>query len=150
MAGEDNMLQDSYSFAVDRGFAVLSRMAGHHDAWPPPNTGNVNDDILLDAVYGGSFDPDVPGEYTVYRVDWLDELPGEEAQDPLSEIDEDELAQARELRAQRQRRRISGEPVEAFRRHLDDNFKGWLYHHGKDEVFVLAEASDEDQPSRFE
>lgn len=128
-------LQDSYSIAVDRGYAVLSRMAHPEQAWPPPNTGNINEEIMLDSVYGGSIDPESPGEYLVYSIDWVDEIPAERPIDP---------EQAPDISPQVSR--AIGEPTEAFTRHLDDYFKGWIYHRGRQELYVLAPDQDELPP----
>lgn len=124
MTGAYHRLKSNYDISTNEGFARLSRMAGRDYEWPPPNTGNVNEDIMLDAVYGGAADPSVPREYAVYSVDWLDENP-----DDVEEIPEVE--------------RVSGEPQEDFTRYLDENFEGWVYHRERGEVYVLTEESDE-------
>jgi hypothetical protein len=144
MANGFNRLQSSYSIALNEGYAVLSRMAGRNPEWPHPNSGNVDEEIMLDAVYGGSANPEVPGEYTVYSVDWLDEIP--------DESDEEALKAAQDIAdgAAARSKRVSGEPTEEFRRYLDDNFKGWVYHHGRGEVFVIADDSDEDYPHQHD
>jgi hypothetical protein len=110
--------------ATNEGFALLSRMAGRDYDSLPSDTGNVNDEIMLDAVYGGAASPDEPQEYTVYSVDWLDEMPE----------DVEELADAE---------RVAGEPIEDFTRYLDENFEGWVYHHDRGEVYVLSQQTDE-------
>lgn len=123
MPGAHHGLKSNYSIETNEGFARLSRMAGRDYEWPAPNSGNVNEDIFLDAVYGGAADPSVPQEYAVYSVDWLDE----HAED-VSELEEE---------------RVSGEPVEDFTRYLDENFEGWVYHHDRGEVYVVKEEGDE-------
>jgi|GEM_PF-3796578 len=124
-------LEARYAVELNQGYAVLARMSGFQDG-PAPNTGNVDDEIMLNAVYGGTASPDALGPYTVYQVDWLDEIP-----------DEDANQDALRIKSAPHRERISGEPTEAFRRYLDDHFKGWIYHHGRGELYVIAEPGED-------
>lgn len=132
MPRQSDPLESRYAVELDRGYAVLARMS---DASAPtaPNTGNVDDEIMLNAVYGGTASPDIPGPYTVYQVDWLDALPDDDAsQDALG------------LPSATHRQRVSGQPAEAFQRYLDDQFKGWIYHHARGELYVIAEPSGDE------
>lgn len=131
MTNSQQKLEARYAVELGQGYAVLARMGGTQ-ADPTPNTGNVGDEIMLNAVYGGSASPDIPGPYAVYQVDWLDELP---AETNLEEINQDALR----VQSATNRERISGEPAEAFHRYLDDQFKGWVYHHGRGELYVIAD-----------
>lgn len=127
MANSLQKLEARYSVELAQGYAVLARMSGAPED-PAPNTGNIDDEIMLNAVYGGSASPDTLGPYAVYQVDWLDDLP-----------DEDSNQDALRVQSATNRERISGEPAEAFRRYLDDQFKGWVYHHGRGELYVIAD-----------
>lgn len=126
MPGAYHRLKSNYSIETNEGFARLSRMSGRDYEELPPNSGNVNEDIMLDAVYGGAADPSVPNEYAVYSVEWLDEHP-----EDVEEIPDTE--------------RAFGEPQEDFTRYLDENFEGWVYHKDRGEVYVLTEETDEDR-----
>lgn len=166
MAKPHRGLKGSYSVETSEGFARLSRMAGRDYRWPPPNSGNVNEDIMLDAVYGGAADPSAPREYAVYSIEWLEEHPEAaeeiEAAEAGSEAERKEAERTRdkEIDAAEQPRRgeavegtdehtgserVSGEPVEEFTRYLDETFSGWVYHQDRDEVYVMGEDSDEDR-----
>ncbi len=125
MPGAYHGLKSSYSIETNEGFARLSRMAGRDFERQVfrDDSGNVNDDIFLDAVYGGAANPDAPHEYAVYSVDWLDEHPE----------DVEEIAELE---------RVAGEPVEDFTRYLDENFEGWVYHHDRGEVYVVKQSGD--------
>lgn len=167
MAGFHRDLRENYSVETMEGFARLSRMSEREDQWPPQDSGNVGDDIYLDAVYGGVADPSQPREYAVYSIEWLEEHPDEAAEIAAAEErDEEELdrlerEQDEEIEAAETPQtgqnpeepdehqgveRTSGEPVEEFTRYLDENFRGWVYRKKHDEVYVLAEASDGDRP----
>lgn len=124
MPGAYHGLKSNYSVSTNEGFARLSRMAGRDYESLPLDSGNVNEDIMIDAVYGGAANPDEAQEYTVYSVDWLDENPEE-----VEDLEESE--------------RAFGEPVEEFTRYLNENFEGWVYHHDRGEVYVLNEQTDD-------
>ncbi|MFW5968278.1 MAG: hypothetical protein ACOCV2_12205 [Persicimonas sp.] len=166
MAGFHRDLKESYSIETMEGFARLSRMSGREDQWPPSESGNVDDDIYLDAVYGGVADPSQPREYVVYSIEWLEEHPDEAAEIAAAEErDEEELdrlerEQDEEIRAaetpepsegfeepdeHQAIERSSGEPAEEFTRYLDETFRGWVYRKKHDEVYVLAETPDDDR-----
>jgi hypothetical protein len=130
MPGVHHNLKANYSIETSEGFARLSRMAGRDYSWPPPNTGNVNEDIMIDAVYGGSVEPDAHQEFAVFNVDWLDEHP-EDAEELDQISDTDQIEQVR------------GRPVEEFTRYLDETFPGWVYHHERGEVYVVLPEGDE-------
>ena len=124
MAGAYHRLKSNYSIETNEGFARLSRMADYEDhRGLPPNTGNVNEELLVDAVYGGAANPEEPQQYAVYSVDWLDKSPG----------DVDEIPDTV--------RSSAAEPQEDFMRYLDENFEGWVYHRERGEVYVLTEDS---------
>lgn len=112
MPGAKNRLKTEYSFAVNEGFAQLQRMAGRDYHHLPPNSGNTNDDIYLDAVYGGHADPEEPQEFTVYSVDW------------------DERGRPH---------RVDEEPSAPFEKRLDEEFPGWIYRKDSDELYVLKD-----------
>ncbi|AWV90826.1 hypothetical protein [Bradymonas sediminis] len=132
MENERQDLESRYAVELAQGYAVLARMSGFQED-TAPNTGNVDDEIMLNAVYGGSASPEHLGPYTVYQVDWLDELP-----------DEDQSEDALRVLSATNRERIAGEPAEAFQRYLDDQFKGWVYHHERGELYVIADQSEDD------
>jgi hypothetical protein len=100
-------------------------MAGRDYESLPFDSGNVNEDIMLDAVYGGAANPDEPQEYIVYSVDWSEDHP-EDVDEKFEEVG-----------------RAGGEPVEDFARYLDQNFDGWVYHRDRGEVYVLNDQTDE-------
>lgn len=131
MSTSRQQLEARYAVELNQGYAVLARMSGSPQD-PAPNTGNVDEEILLNAVYGGSASPDTPGPYTVYQVDWLDELP-----------EQDGNQDALRTQSAAHRERVAGEPTEAFQRYLDDHFKGWIYHHGRGELYVIAEPGED-------
>ena len=135
MPGAHHNLKANYSISTNEGFARLSRMAGKSYEWPPPNSGNVNEGIMIDAVYGGAADPDVPGEYAVYSIDWLEEHP-EEAEDLARSTD---AQRAEEADLPEEAQRVEGEPVEDFAQRLNDLFPGWVYNQERDEVYVLKQ-----------
>ncbi|MFP4598068.1 MAG: hypothetical protein ACLFVJ_07440 [Persicimonas sp.] len=124
MPGINRGLKSNYSIETNEGFARLSRMAGRNYDWPPLDSGNVNEDIMLDAVYGGAVNPNAPQEFAVYSIDWLDEHP-----EDVEELEEVE--------------RIPGEPVEDFARRLDETFSGWVYNTDREEVYVLIDQTED-------
>ena len=137
MPGVHHTLKSNYSIETNEGFARLSRMAGKDHEWPPPNTGNVNEEIMTDAVYGGAVDPNAPQEYAVYSVDWLEE------QDELPEgLEETSAQQAEEADVPAQGEQVAGRPVEDFTRRLGEMFGGWIYHRDRGEVYVLKKDED--------
>lgn len=144
MPGAHHGLKTNYSIETNEGFARLQRMAGRDYEWPPPNSGNVNEEIYLNAVYGGEAEPDMPGEYAVYSLDWLENAerptqtgrPDEELEAGAASQQTDAL-EAEEADVPEEAQRIPGEPIEDFAARLDDIFPGWVYNPDRGEIYVL-------------
>ncbi len=115
MTGYKHGLKADYSFLTEEGFAQLERMADREVSHDPPNTGNLNEDIYKDAVYGGDADPGAPQEFVVYGLEW------EEGSDE-SNVE-----------------RAKGRPVADIERHFDDSFSGWVYNKDNSEVYALKD-----------
>lgn len=115
MTGYKHELKADYSFLTEEGFARLEQMADRDVSHEPPNTGNINENIYEDAVYGGDANPDAPQEFVVYDLDWV-----EDADEGHAE-------------------RAEGRPVADIERHFDDSFSGWVYDKGKSEVYALRD-----------
>jgi hypothetical protein len=113
MTGYKHDLKADYSFLTEEGFARLEEMSGREVSHTPPNTGNVNEDIYEDSVYGGDADPDAPQEFVVYGLDWAENTEEGSAE------------------------RAEGRPVADIERHFDENFSGWVYNEAKSEVYAL-------------
>lgn len=123
MTGYQHKLKARYSFITEEGFARLEQMGRRKIFHEPPESGNVGDDIYQDAVYGGEADPDLPQEFVVYSVDWLDE-------------EEQELAEGAAERAQ-------GRPERGdLEAHFDGAFSGWVYQQDRDTLYALRQRRD--------